>query len=263
VSRSIFTKNTYHLGDNLIFLHLLRALAKQHDQTPFVHFCNGCDIHQLREVAADLPNIILADFESPLWQERGGEAIDTWKNHDHFWENSRFRWDWSQFMLSHHDWTAARMRFVSPFKVREHLLFDYPALQMKGSMLHGYEFLIGNSEPCSGQFGPMKVHGSRLIENFANQLKAHEQGACMYTDSCRNSGDSISDIGKFSLWCKHHVMVATGPFWPTLNVHNHHNHEGRRRIVLLDNGENLNMPHIIQMSSVDQVMRFAKEEGWI
>lgn len=58
-------------------------------------------------------------------------------------------------------------------------------------------------------------------------------------------------------------MVPNGPFWPTLNTTNHHYHEERRRIVLLDNGESLNMPHIEQCRNVNEVMQIAKQEGWI
>jgi len=282
MSRSIFTFNRYHLGDNLIFLHLLRALAKQHDQTPFVHFCNGCDLHQLHEVVADLPNIILANFESPLWEERGRiEAIDTWKNHDRFWENSRFRWDWSQFMLSHHDWTAARMGFISPFKVREHLLFDYPALEQKGSLL--YDFLIVTSEPSSGQFSPMAQHGSGYLDKLVGAL--NEAGKSVWVTSpspftkfgpdqggwkeqtgpscTRDCEMTITGVGRISQMCQHIIGVATGPLWPCINVHNNHSHEGRKFIALLDNNESINMPHWKQTNCVENVFEMAKEEKWI
>lgn len=261
MSRSIFTFNRYHLGDNLIFLHLLRALAKQHDQTPFVHFCNGCDIHQLREVVADLPNIVLADFESPLRQERQHEAIDTWKNYDHFWENSRFRWSWSEFMLSHHDWTAARMGFVSPFKVREHLLFNYPALECTPPPAYEFDFLIGDSAPSSGQYAEWADHAKQPLIPIFQSLKNYNWTSRKNCEG--NPVHSISMWGKISMHCRHHIMVCNGPFWATLNVHNHHHHEGRKRIALLDGPEQLNMPHIIQMSSVDEVMQFAKTEGWL
>jgi len=270
MSHPIFTFNRYHLGDNIIFLHMLRALAKQHDQTLFVHFCNGCDFPQLREVVVDLSNIHLTDFESPLWQERQHEALDTWKNHDHFWENSRFRWDWSQFMLSHHGWTAARMGFISPFKVREHLLFDYPALEFS-PYRQKYDFLVVNCEPNSGQFKPMAQHGSGYLDGLVNQLC--KKGSVLVVgkgDYLRHINihqvspeDSISKIGAGSVQCEHIIGVATGPLWPCINVHNNHSHEGRKFIALLDNGESLNLPHWEQVGSREAVFEIAKEEGWI
>lgn len=263
MSRSIFAHNRYHLGDCLQSLHLLRALAKQNDQTPFVFFTHACNIPQLREVVADLPNIILADFESPLWREREHESEDMWKNHDHFWENSRFRWDWSQFMLSHHDWTAARLGFVSPFTCREHLLFDYPALQPDFDQRYWVvDFLIGDSAPSSGQYREWADHTKAPLQPLIDALR-NAGHSVVTTSDLKEAGWSISEIGKKSVDYHHMIMVPNGPFWPTLSVHNNHYHEGRSRVVLLDNGENLNMPHIIQMGSVAQVMAFAREEKWI
>lgn len=262
MSRSIFCHNKFHLGDALQSLHLLRALAKANDQTPFVFFTHACNFPQLREVVADLPNIILADFESPLWREREHESEDMWKNHDHFWENSRFRWDWSQFMLSHHDWTAARLGFVSPFKVREHLLLDYPALT-KDILDYGNreQFLIGDSAPSSGQYTEWADHTKNPMESLINALM--DAGHSVLRTSSLKSLLTISNWGSLSRSIPHHIMVANAPFFCTLNTTNHHHHEGRKRIALLDGPEQLNMPHIIQMGSVAQVMQFAKQEGWL
>lgn len=261
MSRSVLAHNFYHLGDCLQSLHLLRALAKQNDQTPFVFFTHACNLPQLREVVADLQNIILADFESPLWREREHESEDMWKNHDHFWENSRFRWDWSQFMLSHHDWTAARLGFVSPFKVREHLLLDYPALETKGT--HQFDFLIGDSPPSSGQYSEWADHSKEPMRPLIEALLNQKKYSVLLTSCGKDSGETISGVGRVSQRCKHHIMVPNGPFWPTLSTHNHHWGESGKRIILLDNGENLNMPFIQQVPNVQAVMEIARSEGWI
>lgn len=274
MSHTAYTFNRYHLGDNLIFLHLLRALAKQRVSQPFVHFCHAHLIPQLQEAAADLPNILLEPFESRLWEDRGPEAVDTWKNAEGYWEASALRWDWSGFQLCHHAWMANRLGFESPFTCREHLLFDYPALGLE-TTITPYDFLVVNSEPSSGQFGPMKQHGSGYLSEliFALMKRGFRVAYTQPLGSDReyefpglrtsNALMSISDIGKFSRIFRHHIMVATGPMWPTLNTHNHHHHEGRRRIVLLDNGENLNMPFIDQRESVEQIFDIAGEEGWL
>lgn len=263
MSRTVYTSNLYHLGDNLIFLHLLRALAKSHVSLPFVHFCHGCNIGQLQDVVEDLPNILLEPFESPLWPEHEREAIDTWKNAEGFWEGHAHRWDWSAFTLAHHAWTAARMGFVSPFTCREHLLFDYPALGGMPARGFTFDFLIGDSEPSSGQYSEWADHSRNPLESLVRALE--EKGFnCIRTSEAKKSpSSSISKIGQWSLAYRHHIMVANGPFWPTMNVHNHHAHEGRRRIVLLDNGERLNMPGIEQCATVDEVMQIAMEEKWI
>jgi len=287
-----YTFNRYHLGDNLIFLHLLRALAKQRPDHLFVHFCNGCHIGQLVEVVQDLPNIMLAAFESPLWGQHKHEAINTWKNCGAtdtrkgeqqnyvpgFWELSKHRWDWSSFTLEHHAFIAHKMGLVSPFSCREHLLFDWPLLQT-GSTGVKFDFLIVNSEPCSGQFSQMAQHESGYLDELARALLQSGNSVFLtkplknpcFTDAevsarCYQGDKATSTIswwGYISSLCKHHIMVATGPMWPTLNTHNHHNHEGRKRIVLLDNSEHLNMPHILQFTGVEPVMELAKTEGWV
>lgn len=263
MSRTVYTYNDFHLGDNLIFLHLLRSLAKSHVSTPFVHFCHAHYHEQLKEVVDDLPNILLEPFESPLWLHHRHHAVNTWKNCEGHWEKSPVRWDWVNHTLEHHRWTARRMGFESPFTCREHLLFDYPALEYKAYPPRDEkEFLIGDSEPSSGQLSEWADHSKnpfiRLVIGLIDSQKS------MHTTSgFKKSGVSISAIGRLSSVCKNHIMVASGPFWPTLNVHNHHNQDGRKRIVLLDNGERLEMPGITQCANVEEVMKIARQEGWV
>lgn len=262
MSRTVYTYNEFHLGDNLIFLHLLRSLAKSHVSTPFVHFCHAHYHDQLKEVVEDLPNILLEPFQSSLWSQHRHHSVDTWKNAEQHWEKSPVRWDWSAHALEHHRWTAQRMGFESPFSIREHLLFDYPALEKIpiGDVM--YDFLIGDSKPSSGQYSEGADHSINPLSSL-NEKLLRAGKSIMRTEHAKECGDSITRIGGFSQSFTNHIMVASGPFWPTLNVHNHHNHEGRKRIVLLDNGEQLNMPHIIQCANVGEVMEIAKQEGWV
>ncbi len=263
MSRSVFTHEHHNCGDQLIHLHLVRALAKQHDQIPFVHFCSGCHHENLREVVADLPNVLLVPFESPLWQERQHESIGVWKNENDRWVNSRHRWDWSLSTLELHKQNAERMGFESPFKVREHLLFDYPALEASSPFgAFACDFLIGDSAPSSGQYSEWADHSKDPLASLINALL--DAGHSVNTTSHqKKEGWNISQIGAESLFAKHHIMVANAPFFCTLNTTNHHYHEDRKRIALLSNGEQLSMPYIQQCATVDEVMRIAKEEKWI
>lgn len=274
---TIFTKNDFHLGDNLVFLHLLRAIAKTDPARIFVHFCHECHRGQLREVVRDIPNIVLEPMTSAIFAQHIPGAINTWKNHEDTWVNSPLRWDWSAYTLWHHGVIARQMGYESPFTCREQLLFDYPKLQEGPWTNYGYDFLILNSEPCSGQFGPMRKHGSGYLDDLIIAL-VRAGKKVVVTQPTRDfeyEGDgigfvlsgpdqcSITQIGNISLKCTHHIMIATGPMWPTLNTTNHHTHEGRRRIVLLDNGEQLNMPHIEQVATVEDVFEISRREGWL
>lgn len=251
-----YTYNEYHLGDNLITLHLLRALAKEHPDDAFIHACYHQHLPQLSEVMMDLPNILLVDIESP--KANPVKSVNTWKNAEGHWEKSPNRWDWPAHTLEHHDWTAKRMGLQSPFTCREHLLFDYPALS-NAPRSQPKEFLVGDSAPSSGQYSEWADHTALPMMHFTGLL-GHR---CITTSQIQQRGITVSEIGALSCYVTNHVMVANGPFWPTLNTHNNHRHEGRKRIVLLDNGENLSMPHITQCRNMGEVRDIAKEQGWV
>lgn len=270
----ICTYETHNLGDQLIFLHLLRSLAKANPSRVFWHFTHEHHLAQLNEVIQDLDNVALFKLGSDQWEEYQHRAINVWKNiggtgkNDGFWERSKNRWNWSAFTLEHHQHIAGLLRLRSPFTVRENLLFDYHALNPHGGGgTYFYDFLVINSEPCSGQFGPMKQHGSGYLDDLVKQLA--KRYAVITTEpvkgvECtRDTKKSVTDIGKLSTMCRNHIMIATGPFWGTMNTTNHHYSADRKRIVLLDNGESLNMPGITQCSDLNEVMKIAKQEGWL
>lgn len=267
----------------MVFLHLLRALAKANPSRVFWHFTNGCHLAQLNEVIRDLSNIDLFSFESAHWEDNKAQAVNAWKNcgatdtrnlhHNRyqqgFWERSKLRWDWSAFTIEHHAHIAGLLGLRSPFTIREDLLFDYPALNPDNypGDRYFYDFLVINSEPCSGQFGPMKQHGTGylddLIKRLAKKFVVLTTSPVSGVECTRDTKQSVTDIGRMSLKCRNHIMVATGPMWGCLNTTNHHNSAGRKRIVLLDNGENLNMPGITQCKNLDEVMKIAKAENWL
>lgn len=261
---TVYTFEDHNLGDSLVFLHLLRALAKRYKEHQFVHFCGAHHHANLKEVVADVPTIHLFPFEGTMWQNHREEATCVWKNFDHFWEHAHDRWRWSEFMLNHHHWTAMRMGgFGSPFKSPHDLLFDYPALQ-ENIPGDSWEFLIVDAEPCSGQFRPMAQHGSGHLNQFIALLKnaGHD---VITTSQCKKDGLTVSQIGALSLKCTHVVGVMSGPAWACISTHRHHLHctEGRRTIFLLDNGERLNLPGVEQCSNMDELMCLAVGAGWI
>lgn len=269
MSSTVYCYNQLHLGDCLISLHLIRALAKARVSRPFIFFCGAHYHTQLQEVVQDLPNILLESFDGHLWCQHGNEAVNMWKNSEDAWVNSPLRWDWSHYTLWHHGTVCRKLGFENPFTCREHLLFDYPALNSEHTEdshnFHG-RFLIINCEPCSGQFSPMAKHGSGYLDDLISELCKNALGTEVVTVNQSPHGDcladcSISKIGKYSQDFQHHIMIATGPMWPTLNVHNNHNTEGRIRIAIMDNGEFLNMPGIIQCNSVEAAREILSREG--
>jgi hypothetical protein len=264
--------NSYHIGDCLITAHLLRALAKAHPDRTFWFFLNGNIITQISEAVYDIPNISLFTFESAQWQTEKHRSIDTWKNADHHWEKSPYRWDWVLHTLDHHWWTAKRLGFESPLRNTTDLLFDYPALGPSVSSIEGAwtsEFLVVNSDPQSGQLSPMHHANTGYLDKLIYRLgKNHSVMTTQPTHGalCTQAmGHSVSMIGQVSVRCKHHICIATGPMWPMLNVHNHHLwNTDRKRIVILDNGEKLTgIPWIQQVSRVEEAEDILRAENLI
>lgn len=260
--------NEFHIGDALISAHLLRSLARRNPDRTFWFFVHPHVAHEITSAAEDIPNFSLFSFESEQWREHGPRSVSMWKNAEDQWVRSPHRWNWSAHALEHHAWTAKRLGFESEFTNPTQLLFDYPALNPNHvGGTYFYDFLFVNSEPCSGQFGPMKQHGTGYLDDFirllARKFSVVTTSPVFGVECTKDKQESITGIGRMSLLCRHHIMVATGPMWATMNTTNHHFSAERKRIVLLDNGEQINMPGITQCKSLAEVEQIARQERWI
>ena len=113
----------------------------------------------------------------------------------------------------------------------------------------------------------MRQHGTgyldRLIGRLGDKYPVLSTVETTGAICTRAYGHDVSAIGRVSVSCKHHIMIATGPMWATLNTHNHHLWTpDRKRIVLLDNGESLTgIPHVQQCATVEEVFEILKQEG--
>lgn len=265
--RTHFTHNQFHLGDGLVFLHALRRFAMDYPNHKFWHFSNADLLSQLHESVSDIPNIELFSFDSSQWRDHRRHSIDTWKNARDYWVRHPQRWDWSGFTITHHNFMARKMGLRTRFSHRDQLLFDYPALN-PNSVTPGmwfYDFLIVNSRPNSGQLHCMSDHSNTDLDDLcvelAKRYKVITTNPVQGLECTRDSGKSLTEIGRLSMLCQHQIMVATGPMWPCLNTTNHHHAAGRTRMTLLSNGERLNMPNIEQVGNVEEVRALLRERG--
>lgn len=257
--RRIYSHCEFHLGDHLNWLHALRRFAKEKPNRPFWHFASAEFLTQLSPVVEDIGNIELFSYDSVQWKQNAHSSINVWKNFNKYWEKHPLRWDWSGFTIAHHNHIAQRLGLKTRFRNPEELLFDYPALNPNGVTpgLWAYDFMVQNTEPGSGQFKPMAEHGSgymdHLIRLLSRKYKVITTNPIEGVECTRDTKQNLTDIGRLSMLCRHHIMVASGPMWATFNTTNNHCRDGRIRIALLDNGERLNMPGIQQLENVDQV----------
>lgn len=280
----------FHLGDNLIHLHFLRKLAARYPDERFVHAVHLCHTAQLREAIEDIPAIQLDNIEE-LQKADGArcrliasqtlgfdhiESRDVWKNAGGYWQGHRLKNNYSGFYIEWFRRLAGLMGLESPFNLPGDLLFDYPAILdpergAANANLRGPDFLLINSQPCSGQcraydrveyFDPLietllkKNYRIAITQKSALQTIAHEgplpegaEGGTLYCTG--DHGLSITGVGNLSLRCKHLIMVSTGPSWPTFNIWR--KESNGLRIVLLDN-ERLNLtPETIQCQRLEDV----------
>lgn len=241
-TRVIATFNAYHLGDQLLTLHYLRAQAKAHPEIHFTHAARAEYLPQLAPLTADLPNLTLSDLNSststsPL---QLAPSVDAWLGASGWFYAQPDRHDFVAIYLRHFTNLSERLGLTSPFTTARDLLFDYPALAPTNPAPR-YRGITGvlvvNSEPQSGQFQGYSYAGFEHIIGlliaagrivYTTRQSTHREAICT-----RLLGASVTDIGRHSTDHLTAIIgVPTGPLWPTFNIWSAHT--VKRRILLLD-----------------------------
>ncbi len=257
----------------MVHLHFLRKLALgpgQHDE--FIHAAHECYIPQLEEMVCDVPSIRLVRIE-----DRVPESRNVWKNAGAgtpaggFWERHALRHDFGSFHLDWFDHLAKEMLgCLSPIHKTSDLLFDFPAMlgtneRREGAKLaQECDFLIVNSQPCSGQF--LAFDDVHCMDGLIAEIAARHAVCCTAPTKVPNVpctldyGFTLADIGWLSRRCRHILGVATGPLWPTFNVWNRDT--AQSRVVLIDNGERLDLTFdTFHARTLEEARHFFKTQG--
>ena len=262
----------FHLGDNLVHLHFLRKQAIRHPSDTFFHYVHECHLEQLREAIEDLPNISLYSLDV-----KPSESINVWKNAGAvtdefgFFERHPNRNDFAGFHMTWFAYLSNQMDLPNVFVYPTDLLFDYPAIQRDVSHRLPFwsgdkfpEILFVNSRPCSGQclaYDSVDYFDPLIAELSAKHSLIVTQPSKIPNIPCTTSTEmTISEIGALSLRCPYVIGVATGPLWPTFNIWNQQSL--LRRIVMLGNGEQLNLgANVRQVTNRDEMRAALVEEG--
>jgi hypothetical protein len=237
--------NEFHLGDNLVHLHWLRAMAQKYPQHEFRHWVHECYRLQLAPLGHARQNLALCVLEHG---RPPAEARNVWKNANDYWASHEHRNNFVSFYLEWFAVLATEMGLQSAFTCGAHLLFDYPYLLRPwydaakcASEPAPFDFLVINSQPCSGQFRAFNDHYylDPLIEQLARRWRVVVTAPTHVPEvKCTRDWDlSLSQIGNLSLRIPYHVMIATGPMWPTLNIWS--TLSAKLRLVLIDCPEDL------------------------
>ena len=233
-ARVFATYNAYHLGDNLLTLHYLRALAKAYPAFHFTHAAPATYLGQLAPLAADLPNLSLSALhDSPP----PPTAHNAWLGADGWFYGQPDRHDFVAIYLRHFRRLSQALGLPSPFTKARDLLFDYPALEspLPAELDDGHRILVINSAPQSGQFPAYDPAAfDRIVRDLRNAghivaTTSPSPHASLCTQDTRMD---ITAIGRLSQTATAIIGVPTGPLWPTFNIWNADTI--KTRILLLD-----------------------------
>lgn len=261
--KTIATFNALHLGDNLVHLHFLRALAKKYPEIHFTHGAPDTHLLQLYPLWQDLANLTV---QSIGLTTQG--AINAWRGGDGHWYHHPHRLDFAAYHLDWFRHLASQMGLESPFAKAEDLLFDYPALrrdedrgQMTDQTSPAADILVINSPPRSGQwsgYGPAAF--DRLIADLrvAGHVVAHTFPSLDGNFCTWDRKMDVTAIGRLSQTAKCIIGCVTGPMWPCLNIWNA---ARPLRIHLLDTERVEFCPNTVHANSLSLVPEILKDHG--
>lgn len=260
------TFNAYHLGDNLVTLHYLRALAKAYPDRHFIHYASPQYLAQLEPLTADIPNLLLNTLHVPTTLVPAlPYAHDTWFGAGGFWYGQPDVSHWCAPALRYFAQLTARLGFpasANPLREPRDFLFDYPALQMPVADGGVERILVINSPPQSGQFSGFSHEGfDRLIAQL--DRAGHNvitTSPSLITDiPCTQAQRmDVTAIGRLSQRCRAIIGVATGPMWTTFNKWN----PTALRVLLNDRERVDILPEItVHANSLSIVPEILKDHG--
>ena len=263
VGRVISTFNAYHLGDNLLALHYLRAQAKAHPELHFAHAAAETYLPQLAPLTVDLPNLSL----SALHEQRSNAVpppINTWLGADGWFYGQPDRHDFVAVYLRHFARLSAALGLPSPFTTARDLLFDYPALEMPPADGGVARLLVVNSPPQSGQFQSFSHDGFdrviALLDAAGHNVITTSPSLIADIPCTQAQRMDVTAIGRLAQRCTAIIGVPTGPMWPTFNVWNADTTP--LRLLLLDTERVEILPeHTVHANHLSLVPELLKERG--
>ena len=263
VGRVISTYNAYHLGDNLLALHYLRAQAKAHPELHFAHAAAETYLPQLAPLTVDLPNLSLHPLATsvPNWIR---DALNTWLGADGWFYGQPDRHDFVAVYLRHFARLSAALGLPSPFTTARDLLFDYPALEMPPADGGVARLLVVNSPPQSGQFQSFSHDGFdrviALLDAAGHNVITTSPSLIADIPCTQAQRMDVTAIGRLAQRCTAIIGVPTGPMWPTFNVWNADTTP--LRLLLLDTERVEILPeHTVHANHLSLVPELLKDRG--
>jgi len=228
---TIYTHIEYHLGDNISHLHYIKKVALLNPSLYFEHYLKPNYINELSPYIKGLHNVkILSLYKKPIYSQ------NAWKNYKNIWLLRNKDESFTDFYIRYFNELSKRLKIKNPIIYKEDFIFDNPVISKDG-IFKKYDFLIVNSEPLSGQFNYSTEELNKLIADLSVKYSIITTKKLNGFDCTLDFGYGLNEIAIQSLYCKYHLMIATGPCWLVLNKTNCHKSSG---IFLLGEEEVIN-----------------------
>jgi len=196
--------NELHLGDNVFHLTFLRKLSDLTNDT-FVYYVNPSYLIELHKHIVGYENRIILKSLS----QRTPSAINAWIGEIYYTHPLNYIYD--TFYV---DWFNHLTMKIYGKQMNIDLYSDYSPLSEK---VDGYEILVINSKPLSGQFD---YDQNSLDQTIKDLDKKYNIITTSKVDGVRCTMDemmSLVDIGRLSSNSKNVIAIHTGPICCCIN----------------------------------------------
>jgi hypothetical protein len=245
----IFTKNDYHLGDNVFICIFFSKIIKYiEDNNIFInHYCLKEHIDQVKEFIYS-KNIQVFDLnEIP----NNKEIINLWIGcneynynyyHGFFGANNMVIESYDIFLRNFYNNVLKMLNFPI---IIENFIFDNDNLdflelakkinEKTNNKYINIDFLIVNSAPQSGQLIYDKNEWDRIITLFHNKYNVITTQKVENVKCTRDDNLSVKDIASISTNVKQIIAIDTGP---TAGMYNKYTINNADNIYILSNHNN-------------------------
>jgi hypothetical protein len=201
--------NKLRLGDCFWHCLYLKKVSEASPKHQFNFYCNNAHHWQLSEIISECPNVKLIDLV-----DIPDDAVDCWIGRS--WYSHPLNLDIIAFLVEWFRGISTDLGLPVVIHERSDMLADYHGIN---DVIPGFDVLLVNSYPQSGQFGfdinEMNILAERLSARHKVITTSEVPGIQCTTPT------SLSDIARISNACRLIVAVSTGPSWGVFNTLNH------------------------------------------
>jgi hypothetical protein len=205
------------LGDAALQVHILRKLCILYPNIRFIFHIEPSYIPEIQKhVGIFNVHIVLADLA-----DIPKSSIDCWIGRDDFYYRDPERGKYNEVYMRFCNLMCANMGLKNPIISPQSMLMDNEEIRRNTALSRGYDYLIINSAPGSGQFNYSTEEFAQYIRGL--RQRGHRVITTVKIDDipCTRDRDlSLLEIGNVSLYVKKIIAIHTAPIHGTFNIWN-------------------------------------------